>query len=235
MLTKMRTLFLLLFILPIFCQGQIISWWGMNGNVTDKLGTNNGVAHNVTYVNGKDNQGVSLATSNSYVAMPGNSFSFANTTFTVSFWVNNSSSTASARVFLSLNNQNSGWGVLQMVTSGVLQFRYRDASGGACSFQTTQTFNDSKWHNIIIVATTNTTTTASNSVIIYFDGGVISHTPTLTRPYASPSDSLRIGVNSTLINSISPSVIDEVIIENRAWTATEIKQYYIDNHNRFSQ
>lgn len=219
---------LILLLFPVLTNCQIISAWSLNGDATDRIGANNGVAHNMTYVAGKQNQAGSFNGTSGYIAVKGNSFWFGTTSWTVSCIVNYS---ATGTILTTMNAAfHYGWFCyINSIDNEIIVATY-SATANACYKRSKNIFTANKPHYLTIIYIQDLVTLNNNDFNIYIDGNLADSTanPVRTNLPAVGIDSLRIGKRPiTGIPWYITGYIDEVIIEQRAWTAAEIKQKYI--------
>ncbi len=131
--------------------------------------------------------------SNDYVVSSTSAFRFLNTTFSVSAWLKFTSAANMMAVAVDFGSFTPGW-VIQSA-SGKILCAIKGAGGVlAGGRDTTATFNDGNWHNVVAVFTTSTTTAANNDVVIYVDGSLASVGARLsTGLYATPADNAWLG------------------------------------------
>jgi len=199
----------------------------LNGSSTDSSGNgNNGTDTNVTYslANGKFGQGASFNGSSSSIVKKDTASLKITTNITISAWINPSSAPTSSCVagkFLDSTHKsywlafNGGKAGMYISTNGSNQ------TGEALS----QTLSNGVWYNVI--GTYDGTNTK-----IYVNGSLANSIGQTGGIYDS-TGSFAVGKLGSLSSNYFPGKIDEVIVENRAWTASEIKKYYTYSKGRF--
>ena len=199
----------------------------LNGSSTDSSGNgNNGTDTNVTYslANGKFGQGASFNGSSSSIVKKDTASLKITTNITISAWINPSSAPTSSCVagkFLDSTHKsywlafNGGKAGMYISTNGSNQ------TGEALS----QTLSNGVWYNVI--GTYDGTNTK-----IYVNGSLANSIGQTGGIYDS-TGSFAVGKLGSLSSNYFPGKIDEVIVENRAWTASEIKKYYTNSLGRF--
>ncbi len=120
------------FIIPI---SKIISYYKMENNVFDAIGTNNGTANSITYNSSLIGQGAKFLNSSASNIIAGNSTAFAiNGNSTISFSYN---PTAWANSCIFEYGSYTSWGTLVQSTNGTLEFFFSPhPSGSYLSFVT---------------------------------------------------------------------------------------------------
>lgn len=195
----------------------------LNGNSTDSSGnSNSGTDTAITYsqANGKFGQGAGFNGSSSKIDC-GNVNSFTGD-FTMSVW--SKIGAAGEMYFISKVSANG--------TDQNLQFGFTNNNYlllGFYSDDLIYSTTDSEtgvWHNYI--ATYNYT---AKTKTLYKDGKYLTSANGSGNPNFGTA-SLVLGYNSGLTKWFNGS-IDEVIIENRAWSASEVKKYYTYSRGRF--
>lgn len=102
-------------------------------------------------------------------------------------------------------------GSMQLTTAGNVQVNFSD------------TATTNKWYNVVI------TKVATNTLNMYVNGNLVSTTTEAgndTIPAVTATAFLSIGNNATSQIVQSFSKIDEVIVVQRVWTASEVRKYY---------
>ena len=196
----------------------------LNGNSTDSSGNNNnGTDTNITYGlgNGKFGQGALFNGSSSKITTPLGNFGTGN--FTISLWIKTTQE-ATRVIFgktTEVDKDNGGY---------VL---YRDLwDGYVFKFGTTKLVIGSLpsvWTNFIV-------TRDGNIGYIYINGSYavsVSGISGYNQNSASGVFTLGTSPGSNWTPRFYSGAIDEVIVENRAWTASEIKKYYTYSKGRF--
>ncbi len=197
----------------------------LNGNSTDSSGNgNNGTDTNITYsqANGKFGQGAGFtAVSNSKITMPSSIIQGAKT---VSLWVNHTQNTFFRYIDnSSVFNQN-GFNIFHGGTSPNFELvteMHQSSSPIFVLRQQPTSISDGKWHNIIH---TWDGTTGTNSAKMYLDGVLVAQATPSREEDNAPERALTLGEYNSQYDY--NGAIDEVIVENRAWSAEEIKKYY---------
>jgi len=197
----------------------------LNGSSTDSSGNNNnGTDTAITYVDGKFGKCASFNGSSSNISISDTASLKITGNITISAWINPSSAptfTCVAGKFLNSTNKsywlafNGGKAGMYISTNGSNQ------TGEALS----QTLSNGVWYNV--VGTYDGTNTK-----IYVNGS-LANSIGQTGGINDSTGSFAVGKLGSLSSDYFPGKIDEVIIENRAWTASEIKKYYTYSLGRF--
>lgn len=160
--------------------------------------------------------GLSFDGSNDYASVPDNStLRFADTTFTVEFWMKsatNGGSTFSYPVAKGVNG--GGWGA-QISGGGVIQFWLKDTINNQIQISTSTAVNDANWHHIAAIVTTSTTVSSGNTGRIYVDG--IDRTTVVSLsglPYQTNTQTLDFGRRNA--SNYFPGIVEEVRLSNIA-------------------
>jgi hypothetical protein len=217
----MRKLILILLFIPVLVNCQINHVWRLDSDVTDAIGGANGTSTNVTHVSGIING------SAKYTESPASKTTFEATTnnwttqaFTYSFFINaqafhNSSGDPFNYVINKSSYNVSGYFCIIASTF----FNFFTCQGGANqSTSASFSFNTDMWYYIVI-------TRSGSSVRIYVNGDdKVTSAGTHTNPANSSSSLLYF----SKVLDVNPSAqkLDNVISEERAWSATEIKNKY---------
>jgi hypothetical protein len=152
-------------------------------------------------------------------------FDFANTTATVSLWVRTSGTTGTT-YFLAKRESldTTGWGIRINATGAVL-VRIHDGGGSSNEVTSVSTgLNNNAWFHLAAIVTTSTTVAPTNMVTLYINGLLDQGMPgTATTTYVPCTACVfTLGAQS---DQVSPFVgaLDQVLIWNRALSATEIR------------
>ncbi|MDO8336235.1 MAG: LamG domain-containing protein, partial [Candidatus Saccharibacteria bacterium] len=220
-------------------------WWTFDGanlktNVADSSGSgNNGSiifgtlgnkATTTAVVIGKLGQAMKFDGRDDYVNGLSAPFGFADTTFTVSAWVNNSLSGGEYNVVSQGAGNNGGWTF--QVNSGVYTSVIFKCGGKVVYTGRASLTTKNKWRHIVAVITTSTSDLNQNNATIYVDGVSMAVTTSVRTDvyYTSTStDMWGIGIrgaNTVYRASPFPGSIDDVRVYNRALSATEVKKLY---------
>lgn len=210
-------------------------YWKLNGNSTDSSGNgNNGTDTSITYsqANGRFGQGAGFNSSSSKIALGNSSTLIIPNGGTISAWIKLDTTTSRnvimARWFPVLFNnehyyfeaRNNGSG---MKASVFLMESYGSSVAATQCIGTTILGTD--WVNVIM-------TYDKSNIKIYVNGeldGTTAFTSTLTTSTANTF----IGNDNLNSDRTFNGSIDEVIVENVAWSAEKVKKYYSQSKGRF--
>lgn len=204
----------------------IIGLWRFNGNSNDAVGANNGTSSNVTYSVGKLNGGVTYTTSNtSNTIIPQSSLGTSIRTH--NFWLKSTFSALDNPVFIdyqvaSFANDRFSIRILGSDSGALGKIRVflRGASGQNVYRDSLIAINDGIWRNICVIV--NITSVTIN---IYINGVLNQGAQTGTVLSAIDTTNLMINKNNDATNGTGMT-FDELIIDNAAWSASQIKNEY---------
>ena len=201
----------------------------LNGNSTDSSGNNNnGVDTAITYsqANGRFGQGAGFNGSSSYISV-GNSASlqFGTNPFTINVWFKKAANNYTGCFY----HDNSSPKVFSLGVSSDNTLFFYASDGTGVLLSSTITITDFNWHLLTVVVE------ATNSRKMYIDGvynniSTTNLTGGLTGTAVKTLGRNSLGGNSEYFNGS----IDEVIIENRAWSASEVKKYYTNSRGFYA-
>ena len=203
----------------------------LNGNSTDSSGNgNNGTDTAITYSAGKFGQGAGFNGSNSKIALS-STFTDLTSNWTVSMWVKRGATGNNIYPLFSR------WKSTTQERQLYIYFSSNAISGRQDKIQvdipyikailtSSTTITDSNYH--LITVTKNSTTWS-----IYIDGSLSSSIVDASSQESAQTTSPYIGHNLPDVTTYFNGSLDEVIIENRAWTASEVKKYYSYAKGRF--
>jgi len=196
----------------------------LNGNSYDHSEYNNyGTDTSITYsqANGKFGQGAGFDGSTSVIDL-GTTTSLKPSSATLSLWAKYTST--GGGLFAKKSQNAGGYTAYGFEVNGSnISSRVRIASGSTFSDISTSgvTVNDGNWHNVILTFT-------SGSHKLYIDGVLRgSGTPSAGSIYYEADSKASVGNvwSGTWENPLS-GAIDEVIIEDRVWSVSEVAKYY---------
>ena len=206
----------------------------LNGNSTDSSGNgNNGTDTAITYslANGKFGQGAGFYGTTSYISN-GNIASFEyNQPFTIIGWIKNNG-TVSQNIISKQQSATpyAGYGIGTSASGYPQVFLYGD-SNGAFIKTSSRLLND-KLH---MIAMTYDGSNTINGLKMYIDGALENTTTdgniAFTSSIISTASFQLSGRGGA--NQLFNGYMDEILIENRAWSASEIKKYYTYAKGRF--
>jgi hypothetical protein len=200
------------------------AYYPLNGNSRDFSGnTNTGTDTAITYPQGRFGQAAKFNGSSSYITAPDSVSLSITGQLTISCLIK---TTTTSLGHIVEKDDESGFNRrgynIYMGSDGTLSMSVGNNSGYPTA-TTTKKFNDNKWHNVVGVYTPST------SIRVYVDG--VLEAISTTSISASITDNTRAFNMGYRNNGFGPDryfngLIDEVIIESRAWTAKEVETYY---------
>ena len=202
----------------------LVGWWRFDGNLNDASGNGNNLAWSGAdaYAQGKYGQSAGPFTDSNFVSSSANLFgSFGSPSkFTVSFWVNTTSTARQQFVgeYQTSGNQR-GW-FFERFSGSQIQFI---VSLDGSEFQGTlfaYNLPTNKW--VFLCATYDGT----GDLKLYADGLLIGTTPAPYETIHASTESLFIGKSAHAPDRAVQGQIDNVLIENYARTPSEIKTLY---------
>lgn len=213
----------------------LIEYWKLDGNSNGIFGYN-GTDTNITYsaANGKLIQGAGCNGSSSNIDVGTTStFSFIQNTaiFTISFWAKTNNYTLAQQRIIgnTVTSSEKGFYILQSSTGNItLQVFIGDSNPNTLvNYTGTSYFTDNNWRFVTVVC--NKT---ANSVQWYRDGVSFGSSGTVgTTTTGSSNRTLKIGViNGAALANYYNGALDEVGIWNRALSADEVKDLYLNGN-----
>ena len=202
-----------------------VGLWHLNGNSTDDSGNgNNGTDTDITYSksNGKFNDGASFNGSSSKIVTGNCNYG---TYFTVSIWVRPNNVVQKDFARLIESNYTTGFSLNYYNSSGVDTI-YATVKGVGVWVTGSATVVRNVWQNVILTYNGAKISVYVNGKLSYFQNS--STNPTLTNAPIYIGE--YVGGGDYYFNGS----IDEVVLENRAWTQQEIQKYYTNALGRFA-
>ena len=201
----------------------------LNGNSTDSSGnSNNGTDTSIIYsqANGRFGQGAGFNGTTSYISVAHNANITFTDNFSVSFFLNTPTS-ASYKGFVSKGNIDNfnllGWGIIKMLDDKI-RFEWFPTLYTANRILSNSGVLSNTWTHCVV-------TVSSGTARMYIDG--IQQTATASFVTNSDNNALIIGASSSGLDQFNSGKIDEVIVENVAWSAAKIAKYYTMTKGRF--
>ena len=208
----------------------------LNGNSTDSSGHGNGTDTDISYslTNGKLNEGASFNGSSSRIIMP-NQASFATNTWTFSFiMVNKGTLTTSGAYILARNKDadlyatlgvgfQSGGNMFVCCNIGINEWKRLDI------YTYSAINNGDMFH---IVSNYPNIKLYVNSKLVY--NGNFSTSTSWDFTKVDSSAQVAIGRAGAYNRYYWSGKLDEVIFENKVWTAQEVQKYYTNALGRFA-
>ena len=204
----------------------------LNGNSTDSSGNgNNGTDTNITYGlgYGRFGQGASFNGSNSRINInDSETFNFAANNFTISCFVKRSTTNVEHGIMGQCDSAFSAGSVaffLHITNANVLRAAIYNSSNSTVVIASTATV-DANWHHILFQR-------SGNNLYLYMDNKLMATQDCTGFTIKNSTSKLAIGILGESPYGPFSGNIDEVIIENRAWSASEINKYYTMTKGRF--
>lgn len=197
----------------------------LNNNSTDSSGnSNNGTDTNITYVDSKFGKCASFNGSSSKIERTDYlGLSVGGNNITVSMWFNSSvlpSDGSSQALFFIAIDPPSGTRYFYRfyITNTAGIYSINGLGRGSYNFSP----STGQWYNLIFTSTT------SNNNLIYLNGVLVSSNTATDSASATNYPRTVIGATSYTNGDFEyfNGLIDEVIIENRVWSAQEVAKYY---------
>jgi len=214
----------------------MVSWWPAEGNANDIVGTNNGVAQNITYAGGEVGSAFYLNGSNAYVRVPASASLNVGTGsgFTFEAWINPTTLNRQALAEWNNNAGDAGIGTHLFITEsqyptlgaappGCIYANLIDTSGGSHVFSTGGGVVVSNSYQHIAL----TYDQASGLAVLYLNGNLVqsANLGSFT-PQTSYDFYLGERVSGTDAGSYFGGGMDEPSLYNRALSAIEIAAIY---------
>lgn len=212
----------------------------LNGSSADSSGNNNnGTDTGISYIASKFGNGANFDATTDKIALGNPASLQISGAQTVSFWLKAGSQGANNRNIIYKGGINGFgeicWGFFHYGGTQYLSYYIGNGTtGGGIEPTPTQTANDflnSQWHNIILVFNPSTAQT------LYLDGRKYMENTSSIISSLLTTKNLSIGKIDTDQTATARDSfigdIDEVIIENVAWSADKVKKYYTFAKARF--
>lgn len=209
----------------------------LNGNSTDSSGNGEIMTNNngVTFTNGKFGQGADFGTTNSNKSLTTTSLLGLTQAGdkTISLWVKlNTEITTDGEYYFLAN----WWGTVAGAYVGFtiayrknganLEIRFRREATSGTEFVYTGALGTTNWHHVVL---TFTGTTMAG----YVDGSRVNSVTTGTGTGAATLNGFALGIFIDGVNYDLFGMLDEVIVENVAWTLQQVAKYYTMAKGRF--
>jgi hypothetical protein len=202
-----------------FPKTGLVSYYKLDGNSNDSVGTNNGSDTSVSYVAGKIGNAASFNGSSSRITIPSNSsLNFGNGDRTISMWIKTS---VGDKKLYSNRNDTVRWWTLGVGPSGQLSFEAANGyPTGYIDVKYGSGLTDNNWHNVVMVK-------SGGTVYFYIDNSLVGSTAWNYSADGSITTNY-IGTNyhDGGFYGYFNGLIDEVGIWSRALTSDEITKLY---------
>ena len=209
-----------------------VGLWHFNGNANDDSGNGLNGANVGTVVyskaNGRFNEGAGGFYANSSVIRVEDNTLLDLTTFTISaffkvnrFW--------DGAIFAKFQAAQSNTNYYLDTAGGNRNLRFMYSNGTQSVLYVNKLLSNNIWYNVIVTA-------GSGVIKVYINSELISqasYTGTLATNTYPLTFGGRLQASGYTYDSYLDGSIDEVIIENRIWTAQEIQKYYTNALGRF--
>ena len=198
-----------------------LNLYRFNGNSVNSIGNIASTDSNITYVPGRYGKCANFNGTSSRITYTGTQL----TNFTISLWFKTVSTNGGYLISQSAVNSNA-FDVTIHNNGEISAVLWQDPYvGNKELLSNLKSLNDGKWHNLV-------TTRNGSTVIIYIDGNFDAKrtdmfTFTVGNYYKT------IGSHSSGVNWLN-GLMDEIIIENRAWSDNEVRKYYTNYLGRFA-
>lgn len=206
----------------------LVAYYKLDGNSNDVFG-NNGTDTNITYsaANGKLIQGAGFNGASSSIVR--NSFNLSSSNvITISAWVKYTS--VSTMILLEHSpNYNTNNGFIFYCDAGKINAGMRDGvTVGYNVGANTSTSNDGNWHHVVVIFNRNLT--GASQTNMYLDGAVnYVSALSVTTTGNFTTQNLYIGARNASSLWFN-SALDEISIWNRALSADEVKDLYLNGN-----
>ena len=206
-------------------DANLVYYSKFEGNSNDYKGINNGTDTAITYGtnNGKFGQGASLNGSTSKIVLPANSYTKPTGSFSISFWIKSTNTSAWKPIYFARKLATYFSGVCILLNNSSIYF-FCGANTGtgfpANYFDVNSTgvyVNDGNWHHVVCVHNSGST------IKIYIDGVQRGTNDYIAGVAYDASIVPTIGFDGTTYFNGN---IDDLAIFTRALSAAEILSYY---------
>lgn len=213
-------------------RDYIISYYKLDSNVNDSVGSNNGTPTNITYVSGVVNNSGNFngSTSKILISSPVG-LSFGNGTtdspFTISFWIKSNDLSSNPRIFDKRNISNSSDKEYRVIiVSSLLSFTvFDDSSGANIGKRTINTIPLNTWVHFTL---TYDGSSSLSGINIYINGSSETTTDIANGTYTameSLGEPVTIGKDAQFTNTLSGQM-DEIIFWSKELTQSEAATIY---------
>jgi hypothetical protein len=209
----------------------------LNGNATDSSGNgNNGTGTNITYYNGRLGKYAYFDGSSSYIQVPDHSsLNITDNAITISLWLNYQNSSSGAYIVSKFSQgitTKTQQYLIFIMTKNMKLYFIVGITAGELDVSDTEAWEINKWKYV--------TGVYDGSTLKLYVDGVLKNQVYYPGQIDDPDQKSDLGIGS-VINLTTPlaaarfkGYIDEVIIESRAWSHSEIKRYYTNTLGKFA-
>lgn len=106
-----------------------------------------------------------------------------------------------------------------------------DPSNGISITTSSNTMSTGSWYNVVV---TYSGTSLASGVKVYINSVLCSQTVNYNNLSASILSSVAPQVGTRPSGNVTNGAIDEVIVENVAWSAEKVKKYYTNSRGRYA-
>jgi len=201
---------------------NLVAYYKLDGNSNDSVGSNNGSDTGITYslANGKIDQGAGFSDNDLIVIANSGQFNFDGLPFTISMWIYPTSFSTSGTQTL-IDFEKAGW--IGWLLRHDLTKTYLSGNNDQRLSSSLPPLNT--WTNIIFTSNGTNGKTYFNGKLDYTENSLTYN--------GNSNSNYGIGCNAENNTQSFIGSIDEVIVENRVWSAEEIKKYYTNSLGRF--
>jgi subtilisin-like proprotein convertase family protein len=213
-------------------QPGLLDWWPGNGNANDIIGTNNGVAQNVIFNQGKSGRGFYFNGTDSLVDFGPQAGNFGTNDFTIDYWVNMPETNIQSQAFFGKRVACDGsfpfweirWGDRTPPRAGPGQqgLVVFDSTSFLQSWWT-PSLDDGDWHHVVWTRTQTLFSTYTDGVL----------TTNQTQPIANVTNNAHLLLGFSVCNQADDGTVpyylgaaDEVCLYGRALSPAEIEAIY---------
>lgn len=200
----------------------------LNGNSNDSSSSgNNGTDTDITWVDGKFGKCASFNGSSSKITIPYNSSINFTSVMTIGAWIKPTSTcVAGGKISWILGSRVNVNKFQFSLQSGVLDGTVWQSNGTTVATSSGAALSADTLYHVMLIANGTTVKTYLNGN----EYGTVNYNGTII----SSTNNLYIGQADDDANRFFQGLIDEVIIENRAWSASEVKKYYTNSRGFYA-
>jgi len=204
---------------------NLVSYYKLDWNSNDSVGSNNGTDTSVSYVSGKIGNAGSYNGSTSYSTMGNVLDQTGSNAFSISLWIKYSSTGNDMLVTKQLSSGNFTWYALwRNNTAWKIEFTIVSTASNLLVVHFPDDYNDWNWHHIGI---TYNGSKSTSWCVWYIDGNAVTLTSVTNSLTGSSTSTAPFNLGSRNNWNLPTNwLIDEVWIWNRAITATEVSTLY---------
>lgn len=223
----------------LYNDGNLVSYFRLEGNANDAKNVNNGTGSNITYstANGRINQGAGFNGSTSKIVCADSASLRLTGAYSFSQWINiptlPTNDVLSHQLYCKYDTGAPGG-------AGGYEGAIRKTGGvdyitcgnyGGASYQANITLPINVWLHVVI-------TWDGTNFVVYVNNSVVSGTKTGTGSALTNSKPLNIGTfgqiqSTTELGRWFPGAMDEIIIFNKALSAAEVTSIYSNQIKKF--